>query len=301
MRSMKKKLPFPTESFDLVRLSCLTYCVAFEKWEWVLSEVKRVLNVGGRVEIIDDHVFFPYGKAPSSSSPSSATANQLYKVPEEGTAGTSTSGHSMIASPEPPDPYYVSLESGKQLESLFENLVNTRFGIHLCPSEFLPGMLEKMFGWQIELGTWHWTLTFGAHDDDNKDGEREKEKKEGMDRVRGMTMWPDTFVPMSRSEVEHHAFRQPRMLLSMKTLLSSYAVELHREDRDGMEEDEMDETDVMEALWEYDGYVALFFFVLLVDCWLIMDGDVGSCKIGFSHPVPAHPLLGMQGLPDLVL
>ena len=38
--SLKKQLPFPDESFDLVRMSCLTFSISCDKWEYVLSEVQ---------------------------------------------------------------------------------------------------------------------------------------------------------------------------------------------------------------------------------------------------------------------
>ncbi|KAF9446199.1 hypothetical protein P691DRAFT_217399 [Macrolepiota fuliginosa MF-IS2] len=61
---LDQPLPFPDESFDLVRMSCLTLCITSGSWEFVLQEVFRVLTLGGRLELIDDQIFFPYGKAP---------------------------------------------------------------------------------------------------------------------------------------------------------------------------------------------------------------------------------------------
>ncbi|KAK0198768.1 hypothetical protein F5146DRAFT_1020917 [Armillaria mellea] len=58
-------LPFPDGSFDMVRMANLSLCIPYSKWEFVLSEVYRVLTVGGRLELIDDQLFFPYGEPPS--------------------------------------------------------------------------------------------------------------------------------------------------------------------------------------------------------------------------------------------
>ncbi|THH10979.1 hypothetical protein EW145_g953 [Phellinidium pouzarii] len=68
-------LPFMSETFDLVRLANLTDSIPRHRWENVLQEVKRVLKShGGRVEIIDDEVIFPYPdqvSITSSSAPNS--------------------------------------------------------------------------------------------------------------------------------------------------------------------------------------------------------------------------------------
>ncbi|KAK0481803.1 hypothetical protein IW261DRAFT_1563094 [Armillaria novae-zelandiae] len=59
-------LPFHDGSFDMVRMANLSLCIPYSKWEFVLSEVYRVLTVGGRLELIDDQLFFPYGEPPSA-------------------------------------------------------------------------------------------------------------------------------------------------------------------------------------------------------------------------------------------
>lgn len=57
--STKYQLPFDDNSFDLVRMANLTLCVPKSKWTDVLFEVRRVLKIGGRLELIDDEIFFP--------------------------------------------------------------------------------------------------------------------------------------------------------------------------------------------------------------------------------------------------
>ena len=57
----------------------LVLCIPFEKWDYVLEQVHRVLTVNGKIELIDDQIFFPYGIAPKqpSSSWSRDMANTL--------------------------------------------------------------------------------------------------------------------------------------------------------------------------------------------------------------------------------
>ncbi|KAL7285518.1 hypothetical protein ACG7TL_000620 [Trametes sanguinea] len=56
---VKYELPFPDDSFDLVRMANLTLCIPIHRWRFVLDQVRRVLKPGGRLELIDDDVFFP--------------------------------------------------------------------------------------------------------------------------------------------------------------------------------------------------------------------------------------------------
>ncbi|KAJ3483968.1 hypothetical protein NLJ89_g12019 [Agrocybe chaxingu] len=81
---LKQRLPFSDNSFDLVRMSCLALCITSDSWIFVLQEVCRVLMVGGRLELIDDLIFFPYGKSfsgiddlPSTTSPIESVAPRL--------------------------------------------------------------------------------------------------------------------------------------------------------------------------------------------------------------------------------
>ena len=52
-------LPFRDDTFDLVRLANLGLCVPKERWAALLMEAKRILRLGGRLELIDDEFFFP--------------------------------------------------------------------------------------------------------------------------------------------------------------------------------------------------------------------------------------------------
>ncbi|TFK41890.1 hypothetical protein BDQ12DRAFT_677335 [Crucibulum laeve] len=61
---VKYALPFTSHSFELVRMANLSLCIPYSRWDFVLSEAYRVLAVGGRLELIDDLMFFPYGPTP---------------------------------------------------------------------------------------------------------------------------------------------------------------------------------------------------------------------------------------------
>ena len=57
-------LPFPDNFFDYVRMANLVLCIPYDKWDYVFKEVRRVLAVNGKMELIDDQILFPYGIAP---------------------------------------------------------------------------------------------------------------------------------------------------------------------------------------------------------------------------------------------
>ncbi|KAF5374890.1 hypothetical protein D9758_000541 [Tetrapyrgos nigripes] len=60
-----RPLPFPANTFDLVRMSNLSSSIPCDRWEFVFSEVFRVLRYDGRLEFIDDQRCFPYFNAVS--------------------------------------------------------------------------------------------------------------------------------------------------------------------------------------------------------------------------------------------
>ncbi|KAF8993457.1 hypothetical protein BDQ17DRAFT_139486 [Cyathus striatus] len=230
---VKQRLPFPSEAFDLVRMSCLALCIATERWEFVLQEVQRVLSPGGRLEFIDDHVFFPYGKAPlgGNGSPTSSLPRMelptpqldihipnssfstfsicdpghlnpglgayhdddersdedlydLYGVQEEeddDDDAATVSGHNSLASYDTFGNRGPALGAGshgfehhsngmnaaswnqqadtcRELESLFEDMMYHKYGIHVHPSEFILELLKHVFGFSRHMKTMHLTL-----------------------------------------------------------------------------------------------------------------------------------------------
>ncbi|KAF5332767.1 hypothetical protein D9611_005097 [Ephemerocybe angulata] len=58
------KLPFHAKSFEFVRMANLSLCIPYDAWMPLLAEVRRVLTNGGRLELIDDEMLFPYGEEP---------------------------------------------------------------------------------------------------------------------------------------------------------------------------------------------------------------------------------------------
>ncbi|KAJ7163511.1 hypothetical protein C8R43DRAFT_1171600 [Mycena crocata] len=319
---LKQSLPFPDASFQLVRMASLALSIPHDMWEFVLHEAHRVLAVGGRLEFIDDHVFFPYGKPPlmsPSAPPQSApvphldmmipstvfsrmsladvvnpslkedTDSEIYNLygveeeehsdadtvasgPQRETPtphGRSSSTSSLSGPPADPEAWHEQAAAARELESLFEHMVNVKYGIHLRPSEFIFEMMMRVFGAAKEITAMHLTLappdqsTVGLqrvpsplpHQRPTSSNVRPHASSEAPDsdtlgHCPGLILWPTTFIPMTLTELETHASKHLRVLLSCKSALVNYASEI----ADQGEAETQGEA-AMEALWEYQNFL----------------------------------------------
>ncbi|KIJ66397.1 hypothetical protein HYDPIDRAFT_86565 [Hydnomerulius pinastri MD-312] len=180
---VKYKLPFPKNTFDFVRMANLSLCVPYQRWEHVLSEVRRVLMQGGRLELIDDHLHFPYARTPpqppyspnfiSRPRPSSSSFDVGDDDNDEDEAAEaeadeedndddfkSVRTHISVAQPsvvgiEPSPPTFVydpvaewtkNVHDSKLLEQLFEDMLWYKFHIHPRPQEIIVETLDRVFG-----------------------------------------------------------------------------------------------------------------------------------------------------------
>ncbi|KAK0457382.1 uncharacterized protein EV420DRAFT_1480856 [Desarmillaria tabescens] len=278
------KLPFPNNSFDLVRMANLTYAIPFEKWDFVLNEVCRVLTVGGRLEIIDDHVFFPYGKLPAiqgsspdpnsdlevSRGPTITTDEESYNTEADSTISPSNSQTSVTSTSS--DPWIEQTTATKELESVFEQLNNSQFGIHLSPSQFVVEMAQKIFGQARELRTIHLLLAppqLGFTDESHQ-----------LTHSPGLVLWPSTFIPLPRTEIEVHALKHPRVLLSLKYTLMDFAGE-----------------EVEDALWDYEGFLHERFNPREASSYVPESSDTGS-TLDSVFSVPSISSESWSDIPD---
>jgi SAM-dependent methyltransferase len=179
---VKYKLPFPKNMFDLVRMANLSLCIPQERWEHVMSEARRVLAQGGRLELIDDYMFFPYTKRPPQSSPDSHDIPRLrpssssfdddddgikedtdFEQPDGDDAdddddddfvSTKSRFSSVVDTDDfPPQPAYdpvaewnQNADNSKSLEQIFEDMLSRKFSINPRPSKFLDNIIDKVFG-----------------------------------------------------------------------------------------------------------------------------------------------------------
>lgn len=282
-----KRLPFDSNTFDLVRMSCLTLCITSDAWGFVLQEVYRVLMTGGRLELIDDQIFFPYGQVSSLINHSNSFVSVTPRVgvvisptvtrfsilgdlvekprspleqrgpyrsceddtssaprsrKSRTTAGTSTAQTRPNSSPAlSAEDWDRALVISQDLEALFEHMLLDDFDIHKDPSNFILSLMWKVFGQAREVETMHLVL---APPDSMAQSES---SQQGLSHYPGLILLPSTFISMDHTEVEIHASKHLRTLLSCKNYLSQHAIEIS----DGR----VDEDFVSEALWEYENFL----------------------------------------------
>jgi len=201
------RLPFADKSFEYIRMANLGYCIPHKYWHSLLSEVKRILSSNGRLEIIDDQLYFPYGEPPTDPEPSSKRSSSSYDelednetvqgedsadsdstlISEKGSKRSSfedkqtpqlsesttvrtitaylpkTPEYAAVREPavfkrDPPLAYDPEFGESKQegwrrkafhardLETVFEKMLEKDYGISPRPSEFVVDLLKTVFG-----------------------------------------------------------------------------------------------------------------------------------------------------------
>ncbi|KAF7310843.1 MAP kinase kinase kinase [Mycena chlorophos] len=280
---VKDPLPFPDGSFDFVRMANLALCIPQSRWEFVLREAHRVLVVGGRLEFIDDHVFFPYAKPTAASETPfdaamefsrmgltdanqrttepeiSDTDSDLYNLhteqPSTTRIPTSYLPHSHNSAPSIAggssfsssiwDGWHEREEAARELEGLFEHMLTKKFEINPRPAEFLFEIFSRVFGTVKELAAMHLTLA----PPETTPGARHQDG-DPLAASAGLVLWPSTLIALPPEELQSAATKHPQVLLSCKAALVEYAKEV-ADESDREEQGEM----AMEALYEYQHFL----------------------------------------------
>ncbi|KAF9461506.1 hypothetical protein BDZ94DRAFT_808269 [Collybia nuda] len=248
---LRQKLPFPDKSFDFVRMANLTLCIPKVEWESVLLEVRRVLTVGGRLELIDDQIFFPYGKVPTqgTSFPSSSHSNPSRNDRTSHSTRPPTSYASTSNPPSKTDSqWFQQAAASKEIEDQFEHMLFNDFGISIRLSEFVPDLLMRVFGQARELSTMHLMLAppNPGHGGSFRGGSTTSygHAPDVLAQSPGLVLWPSTFIPISPAELEVHATKHPCILLATEDLLVEH----------GTKASNLHGDILLEALRKYEGY-----------------------------------------------
>ncbi|KAJ7640958.1 hypothetical protein FB45DRAFT_738323 [Roridomyces roridus] len=155
-------LPFPDSQFELVRMANLQLAIPQHQWESVLCEVRRVLVPGGRIELIYDDTFFPYGDVPAEELDDD--------IPSELTPGVSTHPLLSPSTPRPPPPTPDAPETpvfddfniapmtkgpwsdkataSVDLERIYTRMLSSKLGVNPRAGEVALPLLERVFGKQ---------------------------------------------------------------------------------------------------------------------------------------------------------
>lgn len=274
------------------------------------------MEPGGRLELIDDTIVFPYGKFPTAidtpqvvsappklditipsasfstfsiydeqtTNPGLGTVDDddveglydLYNVEEDDgevddTAtlnGREPEPTPALVTPRVPDrrkgrvptissrAWNRAHATSGDLEALFEHMLANKFGIQKDLNEFILDLMKEVFGHAREVKTMNLTLAPPEPSDVNtilmnprnttgRPTHPLRREFMGLSRSPGLVLWPSTFLPMNQPEIEIHASKHMRILLSCKNFLVEHALE-------ATEDEEIDEDSVLEALWEYE-------------------------------------------------
>ena len=151
------------------------------------------------------------------------------------------------------------------LEALFEHMLSNKFGIRKDLNEFILDLMKEVFGHAREVKTMNLTLAPPEPADVNtvlmsprnttgRPPHPLRRESMGLSQSPGLVLWPSTFLPMDQPEIEVHASKHMRILLSCKNFLVEHALE-------ATEDEEIDEDSVLEALWEYERSATRLYFV----------------------------------------
>ncbi|KAF5352470.1 hypothetical protein D9756_005861 [Leucocoprinus leucothites] len=181
--SVKYRLPFPDKNFDFVRMANLGLAIPHEKWSFVVAEARRVLKIGGQLEIIDDQISFPYGAFPVVTPPSSPRSQESPTPGAKRRHGDTVGTGSDTSSPtlrgseiadsdctlidegvtsSRPESYLATVgcqrrsiaylqrwaanrQVAQDVEDTFIGMLRKRF-VHPSPEDFVPDLLRYTFG-----------------------------------------------------------------------------------------------------------------------------------------------------------
>ena len=216
-------------------MSCLGLCITSDSWGYILREVHRVLVPGGRLEFIDDKMFLPYGNEPLLMEGHDDGSNH-----DGGGVAHDHKGNGRGKS---------KLSTVSDLDALFERMLSYDFGIYKDPSRDVFPLMTEIFGYAQEVVTMD--LVLAPPDSSGRSPQH---------HCPGLILWPSTFIPMDHTEVEIHASKHLRTLLSCKNDLAQHAIRAAK-----LEGEVVDEEFVSQVLLTYERFfIYPIFFKILI-------------------------------------
>ncbi|OSX66962.1 hypothetical protein POSPLADRAFT_1042254 [Postia placenta MAD-698-R-SB12] len=272
----KDPLPYAEDSFDLVRMANLSLCIPRQRWEFVFSEVWRVLAPGGRLELIDDDLAFPAIAPPPLSVPRLQKSMNRHCViigaaPEEVEVAehdhsTIWPGHTRTV-PQAVSEYEENVATCKDLETIFNNMLveRSRFGegvkkLHeitlAIPSEAYmesadtarpPARRKNSEPVQFVSAPLSPKVTqiFSGNESLRSSRSSKRFQPPGL-----VLMSTGAFLPFSPSEMEMHVCKNIQTLLSCGDSLTDFM--LGKKDTNG--QPLLSEDQIQEYLWDYERF-----------------------------------------------
>ncbi|KAF7320074.1 MAP kinase kinase kinase [Mycena kentingensis (nom. inval.)] len=280
-------LPFADASFDLVRMANLALCIPRSRWEFVLQEVHRVLVIGGRLEFLDDHSFYPYSKPaagtphldtqipstefsrmsvadvvhPRGTSDSDSDVYNLYGLEEEDEdEGTNVDlPQVQVTTPGRPVPSIMTTASVGTAEFWNEQADSAKeleaLFEHMLAVKYGIHPRPAEFVFEVMLRVFAGVKEITAMHLTLAPPEPTVPQTtltdlDALAQCPGLLLYPSTVIPLSPAELEANVTKHQRVLLSTKSALLEYAREVAT---DG--EAEMQGEAAQEALWEYQNFL----------------------------------------------
>jgi hypothetical protein len=185
------------------------------------------------LEFIDDQIFLPFGKE-------SSLMEGHDDGPDHDAVGVNI--HDPIGKGKAREQLSLSISD---LDALFERMLLDTFDIYKDPSDIVLPLMTKIFGQAQEVETMNLVLA-----PPNPTSMAGLSPQQGPTHCPGLILWPSTLIHMDHSEVEIHASKHLRTLLSCKNFLTEYAIKVAE-----LEGERFDEESVSQALWKYESFL----------------------------------------------
>ena len=149
--SITEALPFPDSSFDYVRLNDAMAAIPRDRWDFVLSEIHRVLSQGGRLELIHDQLCFSFvtPDAPIGHTFTSPT-HDPHRNSHLREAGSDRCAPKIVTPPHsrrsPYEGWEAEVRNCRKLERLYLEMLARRYGVHPQPRAILVDIIQRQFG-----------------------------------------------------------------------------------------------------------------------------------------------------------
>ncbi|KAI0308107.1 hypothetical protein B0F90DRAFT_1813428 [Multifurca ochricompacta] len=146
-----EELPFPDNSFDYVRLNDVVAAIPRGRWDFVLSEVHRVLSPGGRFELIHDQLCFPsvLPEIPISCTIAPSSLEPDWDLSYVHEAADGKDAVNCEDSPpyrkSPYEDWEFEMRNCRELETLYLEMLAERYGIHPHPHDILVDIIKRQF------------------------------------------------------------------------------------------------------------------------------------------------------------
>ncbi len=158
--SFLKPLPFRNDSFDLIRMANLALAIPSEHWYPLLLEVKRVLNEGGRLEIVDDELFFPSIETFSMATHRTAEHSGWSSPISDEDIPSSEDEDEDDLSSNPLVHFQYRAGVARSLEKTFVDMLSQRYNVYRPAHRIIDNLLLKVFGESNarKIGSFHITI-----------------------------------------------------------------------------------------------------------------------------------------------